>query len=194
MTLRYTLFFNDPDYISGWTETYYGAGAGISSVTIASLMSLAQARAGLLDPSFQISFGRIGLLLPQFNPPPFQRRQRAAFLQLLEIPGASQVPGGGDLPQTAAVIRFTGVPATLFSIRMLRGVPDALWGFNNDTKARQVMQAFIPDFLIALTAGGFGWFSNNRSMLTFTAFNLAYYERMSKRATGRPSFLPVGRR
>jgi hypothetical protein len=103
--------------------------------------------------------------------------------------------GDGDLPFVAALVRFYNTDKTVFGLREFRGVPDKFWNQNDDKDAQTRIRAPLNAFVQAVAANAMGM---NHKLpgggVVLTPIASGTYERLTHRQTGRPLYLPRGRR
>lgn len=195
MPFKVTFFFTQPEESLGWSEVHYAAGADFPSVQLAA-RQVANVRTQILASPCTLDFIRVsGNLAPTT---PMVRRQRLASLTAPALVG-SATPKDSSFPDvawTAVKVRLTNTDGTIFRIQLLRGVPDSFWSEGNDVQAGLAMRGFVKAYLGALQAANFQGHHIVRGNPAgiYYSYGQCIFEGMTRRATGRPSYLPRGRR
>lgn len=187
-----SMIFSDNDYATGWTESFQSSTVSLDTA-MTSLQTVANARVKLLSSRFSIDYCRVSAVqAPKVAP---ARNQRISYLTRVSLGGSLEPQGDGDLPFVAALIRFYNADKTVFALREFRGLPDSFWKDNADKTVNGVLSQPIAQLIQALTNANFG--INHKVPGGGVALvNIAsgVYERLTHRITGRPSYLPRGRR
>lgn len=181
---------------SGWSESYYTNADG-QTECIAKGTQLAQARVGMLAPSYTLHYMRCTANTP-LTAIPNVRAVRKASLTNLSL---KTKPGGGtgstpDLPWQAVLVRLQDISKEVFRMFLIRGIPDELWSNGNDDQAQLFLRNTLKFFSDALKATGCGILhrTGGNPPLALTPIESATFERMAKRNTGRPFAQDRGRR
>lgn len=187
-----TMIFRDQDYDSGWTESFQSSIVSLDTAMTA-LQTVASKRIGFLSGRFSIEYCRVSAVqAPKVAP---ARNQRVSFLRRVNLGGSLDPTGDGDLPFVAALVRFYNADKTVFALREFRGVPDSFWADNADKTANARLVGPIAALIAALSAANFGinhkLAAGGVSLVTIAS---GEYERLTHRITGRPLYLPRGRR
>jgi hypothetical protein len=109
--------------------------------------------------------------------------------------GSLEPNGDGDLPFVAALVRFYNADKTVFALREFRGIPDSFWSDNDDKTVKPKIINPLKAFVQALAVGSFG--INHKlpaGGVQLVTIATGEYERLTHRITGRPLYLPRGRR
>jgi len=180
----------------GWSETWY-VNADDQKSAQDQGKTIAQARVQLLATKYVLHYQRVTSNIPTI-PAPAQRRVRKASLENMSL---TAKPGGGttatpDLPWMAALIRVQNSDRTVFRNFLMRGLPDELWSNGNDDQARAFFSTFLGGFAKQLKAAAAVILHKQDVPPPLSPLPIIYcdYERMVKRATGRPFGLDRGRR
>jgi len=194
-TYKVTFTFSDFFQTQGFVENWYVLGTDVNSA-MAKADQIAQQRVGILAAGLSLSYIRLSGNLPEgaTSPP----RQRAAVLKRVDYNGSYKPSvDKADLVFVAAKVRYANNDGTVFRVQLMRGLSDELWSDGNDKIAQVAFKNFLPNFQQALQSNDFQIRHKNRAAPTvpiYTAINKAQYEALTRRATGRPLFLPRGRR
>lgn len=187
-------FFQNDEQSLGWSEVYYCSAADIVAAQTASLR-LAQERVKLLCSPIELKYSRVsGNDQPGT---PGTHRQRLASLQSVLLTGSfSPTTDYPDVSWTAAKVRLQNADGTIFRVQLLRGLPDIFWDQGTDKLAKQNMKVFVKGWKAALVAGNFQirHIIRGNPVRSYIAIHDAQFEGLTRRATGRPSYLPRGRR
>lgn len=189
-----TMIFRDQDYDSGWTESFQCNIADMNNAMTA-IQTVAQDRVTFLSGRFSIEYCRVSLV--QAPHAPGGRNQRVAFLRRTDLGGSLDPTGDGDLPFVAALIRFYTADKKVFGLRQFRGIPDAFWGNNDDKNAKARLSQPINKFVQTLIAQAMGMnhkVPGNPPGVALATIASGEYERLTHRITGRPIYLPRGRK
>jgi hypothetical protein len=187
-----TLVFNSFDQNAGWTESWQSNQAGLDGASNAGKV-VARARVGFLSQRFLISYIRTSTVQVPKVPP--ARNQRISFLEPFELAGSCPDSGDGDLVFVAGLVRFYNADKTVFALREFRGCADNFWERNDDKIALSKFQNGLNKYLAAIVAGGMGITHKLPAGGVQLAIMRSFqYERMTHRITGRPLYLPRGRR
>jgi hypothetical protein len=193
-TFKVIFFFENDEQSLGWSEVNYFTGADILAAQTAGL-ALAQARVALLAGPIQLKYIRCSGNLPPTTAHTY--RQRLANLTAPLLVG-SWSPGTDypDVTWTAAKVRLTNNDGTIFRVQLLRGIPDIIWDQGTDKLGKVRVQTFMKSYVKALIANNFSIAHTIRGNpnKNFVAIAAGFYEGLTRRATGRPSYLPRGRR
>lgn len=201
MTLRMIHFFEDEDDGLGWSEVWYLGTTDFTQAQTAAF-NWAQQRALILSPDVTITYSRIVGNLP-VNNAVRPRQQRLATLSRLDQVGAQNGAGGrqGDLPWTAAKMRWQSSDKTVFRTQLLRGLPDIWFDKGSDKLAQASLTQWVPGALAIIGANTMQIRHLNPVVPPATSRVYSYvapgsgtYEGYTRRATGRPFGLPRGRR
>jgi hypothetical protein len=187
-----TMVFGDLDYATGWTESFQCNIADLDGAATA-LEQVANKRVGFLSARQSILYLRTSSVQAPKVPP--ARNQRISFLKRVSIGGSLEPQGDGDLPFVAALVRFYNADKKVFALREFRGIPDSFWSDNNDKIAQSKMNLTIRPFIQALAVGSFG--INHKlpaGGVQLVPIATGEFERLTHRITGRPLYLPRGRR
>ena len=191
------MIFVDEVESLGWTETYYLNGNDLSK-GLDDMATLATVRAQALSVRRSIGWVRTSSNvpnLPVIPPPP--PRQRQACLRRVDIPGSYKAATGEpDTAWQAAKIRYSSTDCLVFRTFLMRGLDDSLWSNGDDKIAKAFFKQFLPKWVAALAALPCYILHKNRvgPAINPVVIAKAEYEGMTRRATGRPLFLPRGRR
>lgn len=187
-----SMVFRGQDVDCGWTESFQSNIGGLDAAADA-MEAAARKRVGFLSGRFTIEYVRASLVQAPLAPP--ARNQRVSFLKRIDLGGSLDPAGDGDLPFVAALVRFYNATKTVFGLREFRGLPDKFWELNSDKDAQTRIRAPINAFIAALAAGSMGM--NHKLPAGGVALSLissGTFERLTHRSTGRPLYLPRGRR
>jgi hypothetical protein len=187
-----SMVFRGQDVDCGWTETFQSSIIDLTQAASA-LEACARKRVLFLSARYSIDYLRISKVQAPVVAP--ARNQRVAFLQRVDLGGSLDPTGDGDLPFVAALIRFYNTDKTVFGLREMRGVPDKFWTNNDDKDAQARLKGPINAYVAALQANNMGM---NHKLpaggVALVLIALGVYERLTHRSTGRPLYLPRGRR
>jgi len=193
-TAKVTFFFQDDTQSLGWSEVHYAVGASQQAIQQAAL-SVAETRVQLLCGPIQLKYIRVTQNIPPSTVG--VRRQRLASLTAPLLVG-SYTPGSDypDVAWTAAKIRLSNADGTIFRVQLLRGSTDAQWDLGSDKKFKVFMTGWCKNYLAALNAANFQGHHIVRGNPagSYYAYGQCFYEGLTRRATGRPSYLPRGRK
>lgn len=187
-----TMIFRDQDYDSGWTESFQSNIASLDQAMTAT-QTVAGKRIGFLSGRFSIEYCRVSAVQAPKVPP--ARNQRVSFLRKVNLGGSLDPTGDGDLPFVAALVRFYNADKTVFALREFRGIPDSFWQDNADKTANARLVGPIAAMIAVLAANSFGM--NHKLAaggVSLEQIASGEYERLTHRITGRPLYLPRGRR
>lgn len=187
-----TMVFRGQDVDCGWTESFQSSIVDLNTASDA-LETCARKRVGFLSGRFSIEYLRISKVQAPVVPP--ARNQRVSYLRRLELGGSLDPAGDGDLPFVAALVRFYNADKTVFGLREFRGLPDKFWELNSDKDAQTRIRAPVNAFVAALVAANMGM-NHKLPAGGVQLVNVASgtFERLTHRITGRPLYLPRGRR
>lgn len=187
-----TMVFRGQDIDSGWTESFQSSIVDLNAAASA-LEACARKRVGFLSARYSIDYLRISKV--QAPLAPLARNQRVSFLQRVDLGGSLDPTGDGDLPFVAALVRFYNTDKTVFGLREFRGIPDRFWNNNDDKDAQTRIRGPVNAFVTALQQNNMGM---NHKLpaggVSLVLINSGTYERLTHRITGRPLYLPRGRR
>lgn len=187
-----TMVFTDQDFDAGWTETFQSSIVDLTAAADA-LDAVARARVGFLSGRFSIRYLRISKVQAPLAPP--ARNQRVSYLRPVSYSGSLDPQGDGDVPWTAALVRFYNTDKTVFGLREFRGIPDTFWSNNDDKIAQAKIVNPINTFVAATVASNMGM---NHKLpgggVQLVTIRTGQYERLTHRIVGRPLYLPRGRR
>jgi hypothetical protein len=187
-------FFQDDAQSLGWSEVHYWSGDTILNAQAAAF-KLAQARVGLLSIGIDLKYIRCS-----GNDQPgtaHTYRQRLASLTAPLLRGSfSPATDSEDLAWSAMKIRITNNDGTIFRVQLVRGIPDVIWDLASDKVGRKKMEAPIARYIKALVDGHFQirHLVRGNPARSYVPIAAGFYEGLTRRATGRPSYLPRGRR
>lgn len=187
-----TMVFRDQDYDSGWTESFQSSIVSLDTAMTA-IQQVASKRIGFLSGRFSIEYCRVSAVQAPKVPP--ARNQRVSYLKRVNLGGSLDPTADGDLPFVAALLRFYNADKTVFALREFRGLPDTFWSNNEDKNAQARLVGPVAAFIATLVANNMG--INHKlpgggvSLVTIAS---GEYERITHRITGRPLYLPRGRR
>lgn len=194
-TYKVTWIFKDAIQLAGFSESWY---------VVASSKQIAHANALQVLPKRlqSISSGVIAVAQRTTgNVPPYTPdvlRQRDVIIDFLGWPGsAGQSFGGEGLVFAAAKVRFSNNTIEAFSMRELRGLPNDAWQNNSDKVANTLTTQMLLSAVPLMQSLGFCFRHVQRGTpptIAFIPVQQGQYESMTRRATGRPSYLPRGRR
>jgi hypothetical protein len=189
------MLFEALNQVSGWSEVYNITAADLNAA-LTSMNSLAQARCAILQSHFMITHVRVSN--PVVAPTPgFIRGQRTATLQEVNLPGSFGVSTGApDVVWTCAMVRWMDATKTVFRNQLFRGLDDSFWSSGDDKIAAANMVGFVATFTAALVAAGAVILHRIRPMLNINpvVIQSGQYQKITRRATGRPFVLLRGRR
>jgi len=196
MPTRGLMFFVSRTINAGWTEDWFLSASDLDGA-MASLQNIADERIKFLGRNYDLEWLRVTDNIPLAVPAP-PRRQRSVLLDHFQKRGLlGTTADSGDTPWEALKVRFQSTDKHCFRVQNLRGVPDSLWSGGGPVNLKAAMGPYIQPYNTKLVVNGAQIrHVNNTSPKTFTYFNVskAIIEDLSRRATGRPSFLPRGRR
>lgn len=193
-TAKVVFFFNDPSQSLGWSEVWYAAGADINSIQNAA-QAVAATRVQILCSPLMLTYCRVSLNLAPTAPG--VRRQRLASLTAPLLEGSFRPSSDfSDVAWTAAKIRWANNDGTIFRIQLIRGISDECWQNGNDKLGQQFIRPWVKSYLKQLQAANFQLHHVVRGVPagSYIALGSGLYEGLTRRATGRPSYLPRGRR
>lgn len=196
MTLRMDMMFESRTISAGWNESWYLAGTDPQSGMTQALI-IAGARLACLSRNYTLTFVRTSANLAQpttGNP----RRQRNVFLTFFNGRGQlGTLDDNGDTPWQALKVRWLTNISSNFAVKNMRGIPDKLWVQGGPANIAAVFNAPFRTYANAVIAQG-GQLRHVSATLpktfSYNTITGAVLENLSRRATGRPSFLPRGRR
>ena len=182
----------------GWVETWYLDQSTIDSVAKNALRNIAGTRLTFLAPSAKIEFLRWSTNIPPTTAPPNPRRQRVSEIELFDRVGSAGGKIREDDPAwTAVKVRFNGTEQGVFATRNLRAMPAILFAAGSPNKPGPFMQPSIDTYVEKLKANG----AKIKHLVRGTPKTIAYVELrdaqvlgISHRDTGRPLYLPRGRK
>lgn len=196
MTMRMDMVFEAERVSAGWTESWYLGGTDLNAgLAIADLVG--RARLNCLARNFFLDFVRVtvntALAVPQQA-----RRQREVLIRSLQLRGyLGNTSESGDMPWAALKIRWRGANPKCFRVQNLRGIPDNLWTAGGPANLiAQFTPALTPYKQVVIQQNCQMRHAEVTNPATFSYTNViaAEIENLSRRATGRPPFLPRGRR
>jgi hypothetical protein len=181
---------------TGWSETWYVEANDFTDATQKGF-NIATARLQMLEMGYTLHYMRVSANVPMIPKPP--RRTRAAGLTNLSLQGNG---GGGpfgidpDLAWTAALLRVSDATLAVFRNFLLRGIPDNLWSGGSDKIAKAFFAQKLGPFAVALQAAQAVILHKQQvpPPLNPVFIKTIQFERMARRATGRPFGLDRGRR
>jgi hypothetical protein len=189
------MMFESRTINAGWNESWYLGGTDTRS-GMTNALQIAGARLACLSRNYTLTFVRtsvnIALAVPQQA-----RRQRNVALTSFQGRGQlGTTTDNGDAPWSALKVRWITALPVCFSVRNQRGIPDKLWSDGGPANIPSLFNAPFRTYANQVTAsGGQLRHAEVTNPATFTYHNVtdAILETLSRRATGRPSFLPRGR-
>lgn len=187
-----SMIFRTQDIDSGWTESFQCNIASLDNAMTA-IEAVARKRVGFLSARASIDYLRVSAVQAPKVPP--ARNQRVSFLRKVELGGSLEPAGDGDLPFVAALVRFYNADKTVFGLREFRGIPDNFWSNNDDKVASTKIRNPVNQLITALVANGMGM--NHKvpaGGVALVTIASGEFERLTHRITGRPLYLPRGRR
>jgi len=193
-TVKVTFFFQDDEQSLGWSENWFLTAADFNAAQTAA-NNIAQTRVQILASPLVLKYVRCsGNLAPTV---PHAPRQRLANLTAPLLQGSYRPSTDfPDVAWTAAKMRWTNNDGTIFRVQLIRGISDEFWANGEDKIAQTQMKLWAKQMTATLVA--------NQALIhhvvrgnpagTYVAMAKGFYEGLTRRATGRPSYLPRGRR
>jgi hypothetical protein len=183
------------DQAAGWSEVVYFQADTLPAALVA-FQAMAQVRVQILASAFTMTHIRISN--PVVPPGPgFIRGQRTATLYEVNYPGGyGGAAGSPDVVWTAAMVRMSDATQTIFRNVMFRGVDDGFWAGGNDKLARAAVTNWLAGYLAILKANAAVILHTQRGLNVKQPALIAnaQYQKMTRRATGRPFVLLRGRK
>jgi len=190
-----TWIFKSSFQSMGWSESWYVTATDKPTAHNAS-QSVAIRRLQALSNACTLVAIRTTGNIPPFTPNVM--RQRDVLISFLNWPGQYNETGvASALGFTAAKVRFMNTTNEAFTVRELRGLPDTSWSNNSDKIASSLIAMMLPALVLGMQTNNFGFRHINRGSpptYTYLAIQSGFYEGLTRRATGRPSYLPRGRK
>ena len=196
MPTRFDMVFEAQKISAGWVESWNLATSDLQAARSTAVI-VAEKRLTCLSRNYFIDFVRVtdnvSLAVPLQA-----RRQRNVLIHSLQKRGlVGSTSDSGDMPWVALKIRWQSANTKCFRVQNLRGIPDNLWTAGGPVNLVAAFSPIILPYQQAVIAQQCQLrHAEVTNPKTFSYSNVVglEIENLSRRATGRPPFLPRGRR
>lgn len=191
--IKLTFFFRALAQPLGWSEVHYLTGTDFTAA-LDSGEKIGKVRILLMPKQFRLEAVRAsGNEQPGTPGAP---RQRKAAVKFLNLDGSRSGDNTPDTVWQSVIVRLSNTDGTVFRTQLLRGLSDEFWSNGDDQGAITALAAWLPKYQAVLVGANAAirHLVRGNPVRSFVSIQKAQFERLTRRATGRPSYQPRGRR
>jgi hypothetical protein len=192
-----TWIFQQNSLVTGWSETWYITAVDKPTAHNASI-AVALKRIGYMVSECTLVAVRTSANIPPTTAPPNPHRQRDVLITFVNIPGQLSSSFGAAVTWVAGVVRWSNASLEVFRTQLIRGLPGNAYDNDSDKIAASTCQSLIGNMLPTMMPNNFAILhrtpGSSPVVKVPVAVTAGIYERISRRATGRPFYLYRGRK